>query len=115
MYSTHLIFALLVILAVGLSKVSVARAAVNGSSLRDGWDDALPEWFMNDQHGLEQGCTLLQRPKGRGKPLHTTLATRGGLSSQVSGDGRDLTFVIVAGMAVVDYVALAEQRSGQAE
>ena len=41
--------------------------------------------------------------------LHFTLAVRGDLSPRISGDGRDVTFVDAAGVAVVNYRGLTVQ------
>ena len=72
-----------------------------------GWRPELEEWFVNDQHGLEHGWTLMQRPKGAGERLELELAVRGGLRPEVEGsDGSAVRFVDEAGAAVVRYAGL---------
>ncbi|MFO0973781.1 MAG: thrombospondin type 3 repeat-containing protein [Phycisphaerae bacterium] len=78
----------------------------DGSSVRYEWDDALTEWFINDPRGLEHGYTVQKRPAGAGDSLHFALAVRGGLAPRMSDDGRGLTFVNAAGVAVINYGAL---------
>ncbi|MBX9735302.1 MAG: FG-GAP repeat protein [Phycisphaerales bacterium] len=70
------------------------------------WNDALTEWYINDQCGFEHGYTLSDRPEGpsgadatnasAGGMLHFTLAVRGELLPRVSESGRDVAFTSAA-------------------
>jgi hypothetical protein len=71
------------------------------------WDEALTEWYVNDQRGLEHGFTVHARPAGARGALEVALAVRGGLVAVVSQDGRDVVFVGDAGGTVLTYAGLA--------
>lgn len=75
----------------------------DGGRIEYEWDDTLTEWYVNDQRGLEHGYTVHRRPDSYHtreggnpaweRPLQFTLAVRGGLRPQVSGDGRSVSTV----------------------
>jgi len=107
----------------GLELVSYGRAgaerAVNapasiaavGGRVQYAWDAKLTEWYINDVRGLEHGYTVQQPPAlerscAAGEGLRFTLAVRGGLTTRVSGDGRDVTFVDANGASVINYRGL---------
>ncbi len=116
----------------GLELVSFGRAGdervvespgcmdAQGQRVEYEWDDSLTEWYVNDRRGLEHGYTIHRRPDAgrdsrsggceRGfshqQALNITLAVRGGLRPQVSGNGHDVTFVDVSGAAVLNYHGL---------
>ena len=96
-----------------------ACVEANGTRVEYQWDDALTEWYINDQRGLEHGYTVHRRPSSshddrphfvaahKAEPLlRFTLAVRGNLSLQISDAGRDVTFVNESGAAVVTYSGL---------
>ncbi|MBA3352980.1 MAG: FG-GAP repeat protein, partial [Blastocatellia bacterium] len=72
-------------------------------------DEALREWFVNDQRGLEHGFTLEQPPSGAGKQqarLEFDLAVRGELRPEISPEGVALRFVDAQGGTVLTYSEL---------
>ncbi len=109
----------------GVSSLPVCVQA-DGSRVEYKWDDTLTEWYVNDRRGLEHGYTVHQRPIGIRavasaqrslaaraearssfeEPLTFTLAVRGNLRPRISSDGRNVTFVNEAGVAVVNYNGL---------
>jgi len=92
---------------------SPLREVAEGVRVAYEWDDALTEWYINDGRGLEHGYTVHHRPAGAGLTggtpvthLTFTLAVRGELCPQISGDGRNVTFINHRGAAVVNYHGL---------
>jgi len=73
------------------------------------WDEALEEWFINDQRGLEHGFTVFHRPEretGCEAPLAFTLAVRGDLRVDVQSDRRGIRFLHHTLGAVLTYTGL---------
>jgi len=65
-------------------------------SIRDNRVDyrrgSLTEWYVNDEHGLEQGFTLSRAPAGDGR-LEFDLAVGGTVEARVASNGQDICFV----------------------
>jgi hypothetical protein len=74
-----------------LEAAPTARRAIqnNHVSYRRG---TLTEWYVNDEHGLEQGFTLAQAPAGN-QHLELDLALGGTLEARVSNDAKEVCFV----------------------
>lgn len=84
---------------------------VSGQRVEYHWDEALTEWYINDQRGLEHGYTVNRPPDGSearsaGGPLQIMVRVRGGLCPRVTADGRGVTFFNDGGAAVVNYAGL---------
>lgn len=86
--------------------VAPSRVAADGNRVNYLWSEALTEWYINDPRGLEHGYTVHCRPEGGAGRLQITLATRGDLRPQVSGDGRGVSFVSDGGATAVNYGGL---------
>lgn len=85
----------------------------DGTRVEYAWNEALTEWFVNDQRGFEHGYTLRVGPAGvngsggaGGDMLTLVLGVRGDLRPRVSASGRDVAFGDGNGNAVVNYIAL---------
>jgi len=95
-----------------ISGTPVVKA--DGRRLTYQWDSHVLEWFINDQRGLEHGFTIGRRPDGgsdqdprsRTPALSFTLAVRGGLHPQVTGDALGVDFRDAAGATVLTYAGL---------
>lgn len=102
----------------GLELVSYGRGAAHRSVVTPGcviangprveyeWDDTLTEWYVNDQRGLEHGYTVSRRPEDGADLVQITLSIRGDLHPQISGNGRDITFIDSTGTAAITYNGL---------
>ncbi|MCA8941319.1 MAG: FG-GAP repeat protein, partial [Planctomycetes bacterium] len=95
----------------GREQRSITRTAdvsVAGPRLTYGWTPALEEWYVNDGRGLEHGYTVRQRfgDVRDGDRLVFVLRVRGGLTPEVSADGRDVHFLNEGGRATVHYCGL---------
>jgi hypothetical protein len=74
---------------------------------------ALNEWYRNGPYGLEQGFTVLRRPKRASGSLVLTLRTSGGLSARQSGS--QVLFSSRTGTTVLRYGDLsARDAAGRA-
>lgn len=83
------------------------RVTAGGQRATYAWDDALDEWFINDQRGLEQGWTLKTRPVSMGGNLLSfLLSVRGGLKPELTADAQAVRFVDAQGGAVLTYAGL---------
>ncbi|MCI0534271.1 MAG: FG-GAP repeat protein, partial [Verrucomicrobiales bacterium] len=86
-----------------------ARVTTQGQRVAYQWDEALEEWYVNDQRGLEHGFTLSARPTGRAnaaEPLEFRLKVRGGLRPRVAAGGQEVSFVDAQGCAMLNYGGL---------
>ncbi len=87
-----------------------SEAQADGGRMSYRWDALLEEWFLNDTRGLEHGYTVHQRPSRDAgdttSPLTFTLAVRGGLSPQITGDQRGVRFVDSNGGTALTYTGL---------
>ncbi len=83
------------------------RVTAGGQRANYAWNDALDEWFINDQRGLEQGWTLKTRPVSMGETrLSFLLSVRGGLKPEVTADAQAVSFMNEQGGAVLTYAGL---------
>jgi hypothetical protein len=91
----------------GMERAVAAPTCVkaNGKRVAYQWGEALTEWYVNDQRGLEHGYTV-EQPQSSAGLLQLTLSVRGNLFPQVSGDGHDVAFISATGAAVVNYNGL---------
>jgi hypothetical protein len=97
--------------AQGLGKAARARVRrVDPSRLCYDWSEALEEWYVQDERGLEHGFTVRRPPAGLpAEPqgsLTLELALRGELRARVCGSGRDVTFEDAQGNAAIRYGGL---------
>jgi len=86
-----------------------AEVTVEGTRVTYRRDTGLREWFVNDQHGLEHGFTVEQRPAATNAEetsLEFDLAVRGNLRAAISADGNTLRFEDAEGTAVITYSGL---------
>ncbi len=87
-----------------------ACASSDGGRVAYQWDDAVEEWFVNDERGLEHGFTVRERPsecwsEDSGE-LTFRLRVRGNLVAKVNQDRRGVRFVEESGDAVLNYSGL---------
>ncbi len=102
------------------SKPAHATSAA-GQRVAYDWDETLTEWYVNDRRGLEHGFTVHRRPDTSARPnaaggatglvdelgpLTFTLAVRGGLTPDVTSDGRGARFVDNEGATALTYSGL---------
>ena len=86
--------------------VPVVKA--EGQRLSYDWDEAVQEWWVNDQRGIEHGFTVRERPAGATEgPLQFDLAVRGALAPKVADDALGVEFRDAAGATVLTYGATA--------
>ncbi|MDX9954016.1 MAG: integrin alpha [Anaerolineae bacterium] len=70
--------------------------------------DALIEWYINDERGLEQGFTLLKPSQpATGEQIVLDLALSGNLTPRLVDDGRAVEFTTAGGVTVLRYADLA--------
>jgi hypothetical protein len=94
----------------------IPAVQAEGSRLTYQWDNAVQEWFINDQRGLEHGFTVSTRPAADpaaltapGTPppaLSFLLAVRGELRPHVTPDALGVEFRDAAGATVLNYAGL---------
>jgi len=92
----------------GYSGASRAVARVGPVSMSDVVSyrrDGINEWYRNGPLGLEQGFTVLSRPRGSSGPLTVTLSLGGSLVAQRSG--ADVVFVSDDGTVRLRYDGLS--------
>ena len=87
-----------------------------GSRLTYQWDNAVQEWFVNDQRGLEHGFTVSTRPAADPAALTAPdappsalsflIAVRGELRPHVTPDALGVEFRDAAGATVLNYAGL---------
>ena len=82
-------------------------AQAEGQRLTYQWDAVVQEWFVNDQHGLEHGFTVTQRPASTSTAeLAFTLGVRGSLKPFITSDALGVQFQNDAGATVLNYSGL---------
>ncbi|MEZ5979634.1 MAG: FG-GAP repeat protein [Planctomycetota bacterium] len=84
--------------------VPIAVGAV-GRRFERRWDDALTEWFVNTDDGLEHGFDVAVRPPGEGA-LRFELACSGADDAVLSSDGRSVLFESADGELSLRYGGL---------
>ena len=69
----------------------------------------LVEWYRNDEHGLEQGFTLMAQPSGlrTERPVRMDFALGGDLVPQVVREGAEIDFRTQGGQSALQYGSLA--------
>jgi hypothetical protein len=69
---------------------------------------ALTEWYINDERGLEQGFTLVERPvlTSQATRLRFELTTGGGLTPNLTEDGAAIELTTAGGIRVLRYDGL---------
>jgi hypothetical protein len=88
---------------------SVADATLYADANRISYErDALTEWYVNDERGLEQGFTLTSPPSLRGQgwsegDLILELLLNGDLTPNLTDDGSAIEFTTTAGVRVLRY------------
>ncbi len=70
--------------------------------------DAITDWYINDERGLEQGFTISAPPPGPDSDSILVLSLRieGGLRARLASDGRSVLFATGKGIDVVRYSGL---------
>ena len=87
-----------------LQTVAPAEPAPSGNRV-EYVRDALTEWYVNDERGLEQGFTLREPPAGEGH-LVFELAVGGTLHPERSEDGLEIQFAHEDGSPAIHFGAL---------
>jgi hypothetical protein len=87
---------------------SVAAATLQVEANRVAYArDALTEWYVNDEHGLEQGFTLQAPPQSAfpnpRSEIVLDLALSGGLTPNLTEDGSAIEFTTPGGVRVLRY------------
>ena len=85
---------------------SPLATTVEGSRLSYQWSEALDEWYVKDERGLEHGFTLRARPSAGAGPLRFVLGLRGSLLPIVQADARGVRFWNTDGVAMLAYAGL---------
>jgi hypothetical protein len=86
----------------------VAAVTPQGAANRIEYErDLLTEWYVNDEHGLEQGFTLRAHPESTNADQPSVvvldLALGGNLKPQMSADGAAVEFITLGGVRVLRY------------
>ncbi len=72
-----------------------------------GENQAIVEWYVNDEQGLEQGFTLASAPESRipnpGSQIALDLTLSGNLTAHPSADGNAIEFTTPGGVRVLHY------------
>ncbi len=72
------------------------------------WHDALTEWYINDERGLEHGMTLQRRParSSGDMPLYLEMAVETDLRPRLTQDRQAVLFADSSGQVVLRYADL---------
>ncbi len=82
-----------------------ARVHAQGNRLSYHWSEAVEEWFVNDQRGLEHGFTVHAPPPGSNDAIELRMRVRGELTARAAGP-TELAFADEAGATELLYRGL---------